>query len=46
MMMKRYVIIWSFTTLAVSATHMMASVADDLLIETAFTIAQWTWSRR
>ena len=33
---------WSFTTLAVSAKHMMASVPDYLLIETAFTIAQWT----
>jgi hypothetical protein len=33
---------WSFTTLAVSAKHTMASVPDYLLIETAFTIAQWT----
>jgi len=33
---------WSFTTLAVSAKHLMASVPDYLLIETAFTIAQWT----
>jgi hypothetical protein len=33
---------WSFTTLAVSAKNVMASVPDYLLIETAFTIAQWT----
>jgi hypothetical protein len=33
---------WTFTTLAVSAKHVMASVPDYLLIETAFTIAQWT----
>lgn len=32
---------WSFTTLAVSAKNLMASVPDYLLIETAFTIAQW-----
>lgn len=32
---------WSFTTLAVSAKHVMASVPDYLLIETAFTIVQW-----
>ena len=32
---------WTFTTLAVSAKHVMASVPDYLLIETAFTIAQW-----
>jgi hypothetical protein len=32
---------WSFTTLAVSAKNVMASVPDYLLIETAFTIAQW-----
>jgi hypothetical protein len=33
---------WSFTTLAVSAKNVMASVPDFLLIETAFTITQWT----
>ena len=33
---------WSFTTLAVAAKHVMASVPDYLLIETAFTIVQWT----
>jgi hypothetical protein len=33
---------WSFTTLAVSAKNVMASVPDYLLIETAFTITQWT----
>jgi len=32
---------WSFTTLAVAAKNLMASVPDYLLIETAFTIAQW-----
>jgi hypothetical protein len=32
---------WSFTTLAVSAKNVMASVPDFLLIETAFTITQW-----
>jgi len=32
---------WSFTTLAVAAKNVMASVADYLLIETAFTIVQW-----
>lgn len=35
------VLSWSFTTLAVSAKNLMASVPDYLLIETAFTIAQW-----
>jgi hypothetical protein len=33
---------WSFTTLAVAAKNLMASVPDYLLIETAFTIVQWT----
>ena len=33
---------WSFTTLAVAAKNVMASVPDYLLIETAFTIVQWT----
>ena len=33
---------WSFTTLAVAAKHVMVSVPDYLLIETAFTIVQWT----
>jgi hypothetical protein len=32
---------WSYTTLAVGAKHIMASVPDFLLIETAFTAAQW-----
>jgi hypothetical protein len=35
------VLSWSFTTLAVSAKNVMASVPDYLLIETAFTVAQW-----
>jgi hypothetical protein len=35
------VLSWSFTTLAVSAKNLMASVPDYILIETAFTIAQW-----
>jgi hypothetical protein len=33
---------WSFTTLAVAAKNVMGSVPDYLLIETAFTIVQWT----
>ena len=33
---------WSFTTLAVAAKNIMASVSDYLVIETAFTIVQWT----
>jgi len=32
---------WSFTTLAVAAKNLMASVPDYLLIETAFTVVQW-----
>jgi hypothetical protein len=32
---------WSFTTLAVAAKNLMASVPDYLLIETAFTLVQW-----
>jgi hypothetical protein len=32
---------WSFTTLAVAAKNVMSSVPDYLLIETAFTLAQW-----
>ena len=32
---------WSFTTLAVAAKNMMASVPNYLLIETAFTAVQW-----
>lgn len=32
---------WSFTTLAVAAKNVMASVPDYLLIETAFTLVQW-----
>jgi hypothetical protein len=36
------VLSWSFTTLAVAAKNLMASVPDYLLIETAFTIVQWS----
>jgi hypothetical protein len=32
---------WSFTTLAVAAKNIMASVPDYVLIETAFTMVQW-----
>ncbi len=32
---------WSFTTLAVAAKNIMASVPDYLVIETAFTVLQW-----
>jgi hypothetical protein len=32
---------WSFTTIAVAAKNLMASVPDYLLIETAFTAVQW-----
>jgi hypothetical protein len=32
---------WSFTTIAVAAKNLMASVPDYLLIETAFTVVQW-----
>jgi hypothetical protein len=32
---------WSFTTLAVAAKNVMASVPDYIVIETAFTIVQW-----
>lgn len=32
---------WSFTTLAVAAKHVMASVPDYVMIETAFTVVQW-----
>ena len=32
---------WSFTTLAVAAKNMMASVPDYIAIETAFTAMQW-----
>jgi hypothetical protein len=35
------VLSWSFTTLAVAAKNIMASVPDYVLIETAFTIVQW-----
>lgn len=35
------VLSWSFTTLAVAAKHVMTSVPDYLLIESAFTIVQW-----
>jgi hypothetical protein len=36
------VLSWSFTTLAVAAKNVMASVPDYLLIETLFTGVQWT----
>ena len=32
---------WSFTTIAVAAKNVMASVPNYLLVETAFTIVQW-----
>jgi hypothetical protein len=32
---------WSFTTLAVAAKNVMASVPNYLYIETAFTLVQW-----
>lgn len=32
---------WSFTTLAVAAKNLMASVPNYLLIESAFTAVQW-----
>ncbi len=35
------VLSWSFTTIAVAAKNLMASVPDYLLIETAFTVVQW-----
>jgi len=35
------VLSWSFTTLAVAAKNVMSSVPDYLLIESAFTLAQW-----
>jgi hypothetical protein len=35
------VLSWSFTTLAVAAKNVMTSVPDYLLIESAFTVAQW-----
>jgi len=35
------VLSWSFTTLAVAAKNLMASVPHYLLIETGFTIVQW-----
>jgi hypothetical protein len=35
------VLSWSFTTLAVAAKNVMASVPDYVLIETAFTAVQW-----
>jgi hypothetical protein len=33
---------WSFTTLAVAAKNVMSSVPSYLIIETGFTIVQWT----
>ena len=35
------VLSWSFTTLAVAAKNIMASVPNYILIETAFTVVQW-----
>ena len=35
------VLSWSFTTLAVAAKNVLASVPGYLLIETAFTLVQW-----
>jgi hypothetical protein len=35
------VLSWSFTTLAVAAKNVMASVPNYLVIETGFTIVQW-----
>lgn len=35
------VLSWSFTTLAVAAKNVMASVSGYLVIETAFTMVQW-----
>ena len=32
---------WSFTTLAVAAKHPLASIADYLVLETAFTVVQF-----
>jgi hypothetical protein len=37
---RRYPV-WSFTTIAVAAKNLMASVPDYLLIERAFTALQW-----
>ena len=33
---------WSFTTIAVAAKNVMTSVPDYLVIETAYTLVQWT----
>jgi len=35
------VLSWSFTTISVAAKNMMSSVPSFLLIESAFTLAQW-----
>lgn len=35
------VLSWSYTTLSVAAKNVMTSVPDYLVIETAFTLAQW-----
>jgi hypothetical protein len=35
------VLSWSFTTLAVAAKNVMASVPNYVMIETAFTLVQW-----
>lgn len=36
------VLSWSFTTLSVAAKNVMTSVPDYLLIESAFTVVQWS----
>jgi hypothetical protein len=36
------VLSWSFTTLAVAVKNLMTSAPDYILIETAFTLVQWT----
>lgn len=36
------VLSWSFTTIAVAAKNVMSSVPDYLLIESAFTLVQWS----
>jgi hypothetical protein len=33
---------WSFTTLAVAAKNVMSSVPDYLMLETGFTLVQWS----
>ena len=36
------VLSWSFTTIAVAAKNVMTSIPDYLVIETAFTLVQWS----